>query len=181
MPAPERPVAILHLDTRAHGPYFCENCEAENEDAILMSDASVVCPECKTALEAFKMFSDGIVSVSTAKASSSESKKEKWIIEYTDIDSSRDATVAYDSRAKAIEAAFDFVRIQAQDEHSAFVWEQHDEAPKKLLKILEDVKAEKKDAAIVGWLEYQSEFDPQEKIALGPSGSVSDRAHDFQQ
>lgn len=63
----EKPVAKVALDTRAHGPYFCSQCDAENEDAILMTDARLVCPECGTPIDGFEMFSDAIVSVAPIK------------------------------------------------------------------------------------------------------------------
>jgi DNA-directed RNA polymerase subunit RPC12/RpoP len=63
----EKPVAKLALDTRAHGQYVCAGCDAELEDAILMTDASVVCPECGTPIEGFEPFHDAIVSASPIK------------------------------------------------------------------------------------------------------------------
>ena len=62
-PDADRPVARLHLDTRAMGPAFCEECEAENEDALLMEDGSVVCPECKSDMPSFEQFSSILTSV----------------------------------------------------------------------------------------------------------------------
>lgn len=63
----EKPVAKLALDTRAHGPYFCSQCDAENEDAILMTDAQIVCPECGTPIEDFQPLYDAVVSAAPIK------------------------------------------------------------------------------------------------------------------
>lgn len=49
----ERPVARLMLDTRSWGPAYCERCDAEVEDVLLMTDASFVCPQCMTPVEGF--------------------------------------------------------------------------------------------------------------------------------
>ena len=63
----DKPVARLQLDTRSMGPIPCDECEAENEEALLMEDGAVVCPECKTALPAFEQFSTVITSASPVK------------------------------------------------------------------------------------------------------------------
>lgn len=105
--------------------------------------------------------------------------RDLWIIEYKNIDPSRDAIVAYESRKEAIEAAADFVRAAAEGELEGIGWEPEDEAPKMLKEILRSFEEGSLEDAIVEWLEYQSEYDPNERIAIGPSGSVSDRAHDF--
>lgn len=68
------PVAILALDSRSYGPATCEHCGDEDvEDAILMSDATLVCPECGTPLEGFD-FMDAFTSASPIK------KKPKWAL-----------------------------------------------------------------------------------------------------
>lgn len=106
-------------------------------------------------------------------------KKDLWIIEYTSIDPSRDETLAYPNREEAMVEAEDFIRKKAKDELDMFEWKPDDEQPEILNGILEDLDKGKIDDAIVGWLEYQGEYDPDERIAIGPSGSVSDKAHDF--
>lgn len=66
-PDPDRPVARLYLDTRGQGPAFCASCEAENEEALLMEDGGVACPECKSILPGFDEFSKVITSVQPVK------------------------------------------------------------------------------------------------------------------
>lgn len=58
----EKPVAKFAIDTRASGPVVCNQCDAENEEGILMTDASVVCPECGTPMEMFGFLHDSVVS-----------------------------------------------------------------------------------------------------------------------
>lgn len=106
-------------------------------------------------------------------------KLDLWIIQFGNIDPSQGATVAYESREEAVEIAADFVRDQATSELEEIGWEPGDEAPEKLSGILDLLKQGKKEHAIVEWLDYQGEYDPSEKIAIGPSGSVSDSPGDF--
>jgi hypothetical protein len=63
----EKPVAKVQLDTRAHGPFLCTQCSAENEDAILMTDGRLVCPDCGTPMEEFQPWYDLVVSVAPVK------------------------------------------------------------------------------------------------------------------
>lgn len=105
--------------------------------------------------------------------------RDLWVIEFSSVDTSQDATVAYGSRKEAIDAAVDFVKYHAKEERGAFEWKPEDPAPEVLDQILTDIKQGKMEEAIMGWLDYQSEYDPDEKIAIGPSGSVSDSAGDF--
>jgi len=58
----EKPVAKFSIDTRKSGPVVCEQCDAENEEGILMTDASVVCPECGTPMSMFDFLHDSVVS-----------------------------------------------------------------------------------------------------------------------
>lgn len=106
-------------------------------------------------------------------------KRELWIIQFGSIDPSLDSTVAYESREEAVNVAADFVRDQAKEELEGIGWEPGDEAPEKLKGILELLRQGKKEDAIIEWLDYQNEYDPREKIAIGPSGSVSDSPGDF--
>jgi len=174
---PEKPVAKLALDTRAHGPYVCDNCEAENEDAILMTDATVVCPECKEPLEAFQQFSEAIVSVTPVAVKAG--KKRRWVIKFMGPDSSSESTDAYDSQEEAIDVAVGWIKSTAEGELNDFEWDEGDEAPEKLRSILAHIQKRELIEAISEWLDYQEESDPQEKIAIGPSGSVSTNAGDF--
>lgn len=50
-------VAEIKLDSRAWGPAYCELCEDEIEEVVLMSDASFVCPECGTPVEGLEQTS----------------------------------------------------------------------------------------------------------------------------
>lgn len=102
-----------------------------------------------------------------------------WIIEFRSIDPSRDATVAYESRAEAIKVAINFIQNNAKDELERFEFEPGDEAEELLRNILRDLEAGKVEDAIMGWLDYQGEFEPDEKFAIGPSGSVSNSPMDF--
>ncbi len=65
---PSKPVAILSLDTRSYGPAYCAKCDEETENALLMSDAQVVCPTCRTPVRGwgFEQFSDAVVSAAPA-------------------------------------------------------------------------------------------------------------------
>lgn len=58
----ERPVAILTIDSRSWGPGSCARCPEDVEDALLLSDASLVCPACLTPLDGFEEFSKYFVS-----------------------------------------------------------------------------------------------------------------------
>lgn len=106
-------------------------------------------------------------------------KRDLWIIEYTGNDPSREATVAYRSRAEALRAATDFIREAVKYDLEGFNWGPEDEQPGMLKEILQDLDKGKVDDAIVGWLEYQGEYEPDERIAIGPSGLVSDSPHDY--
>jgi hypothetical protein len=50
------PVAKLSLDTRSWGPASCEKCDEDVEDVILMSDATLVCAECRTPMQGGDFF-----------------------------------------------------------------------------------------------------------------------------
>jgi hypothetical protein len=41
-------VATLALDTRGGGPAYCEKCDEDVEDVLLLSSAVLVCPRCRT-------------------------------------------------------------------------------------------------------------------------------------
>lgn len=100
-----------------------------------------------------------------------------WIITFTNIDPSRNATLAYRDRAEALGVAAEFVKGAAQRELEDIDWED-EEAPTMLRDVLAKVDVDPA-AAIMGWLEYQQEYDPSETIALGPSGAVSASPGDF--
>lgn len=104
---------------------------------------------------------------------------ELWVIEFHNIDPSREATVAYKSRKEAIDVAAEFVGDQAKYDLESYGWEEGDEAPEMLKSILKNLKEGKKEDAIVEWLGYQREYDPREGISIGPSGLVSDSPFDF--
>lgn len=108
-----------------------------------------------------------------------KTKRDLWIIEFTSIDPSRDSTVAYDSRQEAMDVAASFVKDHAKEELERFEWGPEDEAPGKLKAILGFLKQGKKEDALLEWLDYQGEYNPDESIAIGPSGSVSDSPWDF--
>lgn len=114
-----------------------------------------------------------------AKAELSGKRRDPWIIKFTDSGAREEGIVSYRNREEAIKAAVDFVGTEAKNELDRFEWEPDDEAPTLLKEILKSISNKKHDEAIVSWLEYQSNFDPEEKIAIGPSGSVSDSPWDF--
>lgn len=176
---PEEPIAKLALDTRAHGEYLCENCDEPLENAILMTDASVVCPECKKPLKAFQAFTDAIVSASPVGKASKGQKGGKWVIELSNIDSSRNITRAYNSREDALEVAANWAKEMAKHELDQFEWDEGDEAPEDLKAII--LAAESADYldAVQKWLDYQGDYDPGETMALGPSGSVTDNSSEL--
>jgi len=103
---------------------------------------------------------------------------EMWVIEFTSPDPACTFTNAYPSRQKALEAAGDFIKYQAKEELDGIGWES-DEAPTLLKAALEAVAKGRLDDAVTSWLEYQDEYDPSEKIAIGPSGQTSGRSMDF--
>jgi len=47
------PIAILPLDTRAHGPANCEVCDEELEDVFLTTAGEFVCTACGAPLPGF--------------------------------------------------------------------------------------------------------------------------------
>ncbi len=106
-------------------------------------------------------------------------KGERWVIEFKSVDPSRDIKVAYDNRAKAVEAALDFIKDAAKSELKDIEWQEGDDAPEMLNEVLDAIKDQDADEAIIGWLRYQQEYNPEEGIAIGPSGSVSDSPWDF--
>jgi hypothetical protein len=100
-------------------------------------------------------------------------KKDLWVIEFDDIDPRGEGTLAYESRAEAEKAAADFIRDTAKSELKNIGWEEDHPAPKMLTEILRYLDEGKIRDAIVGWLDYQQEYTPEEKISIGPSGLVS--------
>ena len=54
----EKPVARMILDTRSFGPAYCEKCEDELEEVLLTTDATFVCPDCRTTVEGFEDLSN---------------------------------------------------------------------------------------------------------------------------
>lgn len=174
----DQPVARLRLDTRSWGPAPCPKCGAENEDAILTSSASIVCPECGADLPGLEELTKTVVSAS-AIGKGETFKQERWVIEYGGQDPRQEATVAYDNRGEAVQAAIDFIKRQAQEELERFEWEPDDPAPEDLKQILGHIEQGRTVDAIVEWLEYQGDYNPDETIALGPSGSVSANPSEF--
>lgn len=73
MPDADKPIAKLHIDTRAYGPLICEHCDehdeehAEAETALLMEDGGVVCKRCRTPYKAFEQFSGIVTAVAPVK------------------------------------------------------------------------------------------------------------------
>ena len=82
----EKPVAILRLDTRSYGPAECEECDCDLEELLLLTDGSLVCPECKTPVEGFGEFSEGLTS---AEVATPEVLK-KLLAEYHEADKDED-------------------------------------------------------------------------------------------
>jgi hypothetical protein len=103
-----------------------------------------------------------------------------WVIEFDSPDSSQCFTNAYHSKAEAVDIAIGWIKDSAQRELDQFEWKSGEEAPEMLKEILQQIDQNQYDEAIYGWLEYQSEYDPEETIAIGPSGQVSERASDYQ-
>lgn len=103
--------------------------------------------------------------------------RNRWIIEFRSIDPSRDAIVAYKTKVEAIYVAADFVADTAKLELDTFG--DDFEAAEDLKELIAMVKSGMLVEAVEGWLEYQNEYDPEDKIAIGPAGSVSDKPHDF--
>jgi hypothetical protein len=101
--------------------------------------------------------------------------RERWSIEYRNIDPGREETVAYKGRQEAMAAALYFIKDAAKSELEDIEWEEGDEAPETLKSILKSVEEEDSDEAVIGWLEYQRDYGPLDReIAIGPSGYVSD-------
>lgn len=70
----EKPVARLILDSRSFGPAYCEKCEDELEEVLLMTDASVACPDCLTKVEGFDELYNVFTSVQPLKPYGSPAK-----------------------------------------------------------------------------------------------------------
>lgn len=58
----DKPVAEIQLDTRAHGPIICDECDAEEESVLLMEDGAIVCKECHSDLPEFEQVSNLFIS-----------------------------------------------------------------------------------------------------------------------
>jgi hypothetical protein len=72
------PVAVLQLDSRSWGPAYCEKCDDEDvEEVLLMSDATIVCPTCKTPMESLEHVSDLFTSVEPVSGQGLEGKRQK--------------------------------------------------------------------------------------------------------
>lgn len=187
---PETAVAKLALDTRAHGPYVCENCDEENEDALLMSSGAIVCPKCKTQLAGFQMVSDTIVSAAPIKQGKGR-KSTRWAIRQESPDTSQEGTTVYDNMQEALEAAASFIkeeggndlendRLRKKADAEDDPWEEEDEERLQLLEgIMKDIEEGKLVEAVENWLDYQSDIDAQNRIEIGPSGDVTDSSSDF--
>ena len=111
-------------------------------------------------------------------------QEELWVIQYEDVDPSRDGIVAYHSRAEAVEAAADFARTEAVDELDNLGerdLNDEDTSIHDLLEgVIEDATAGRFDDAVRQWLAYQNAANPNVRIAIGPSGSVSASEYDFE-
>lgn len=106
--------------------------------------------------------------------------RDLWIIEFDSPDSSLCFTNAYPSKEAAVKMAISWIRNVANLELDQFEWKPGEAAPEMLKEILKAIDEKRFDDAIYDWLEYQSEYDPEETIAIGPSGQVSDSASDYQ-
>jgi len=194
---PGNVVGTLKVDARSGGPWECHDCGEELDKVDVLDDGSITCPHC------WEPFIDNIHDLSPDQfvvpadaeriqsmikpptkdrlkvgPTKSNPKKGTWIIEWTEDDSSRDTTVAYDTKEEAIEIAAEFAAKKAHDELTCFEWDD-DEAVEMLEEVIKLYEEKDPVGAIKAWLDYQNEYDPDERIAIGPSGSVSDRATDF--
>lgn len=107
-----------------------------------------------------------------------KSRDELWIIEFQSPDPSLCFTNAYHNKKEAVERAIGWIKNIANLELDQFEWTDQI-APDMLREILEAIKNKDYDDAIVQWLDFQEEYDPDEQIALGPSGFVSPRSMDY--
>jgi len=118
-----------------------------------------------------------------ARVSEVRGDADMWVIEYTDSGARETDIIAYKNRAEALDAASEFVRTAAEDaikEIESFERSQGDDEETEVLKeMLAHVKAGRKEEAVFAWLDYQHERNTDQKIAIGPSGSVSDSPWDF--
>lgn len=186
----EKPVAKLALNTRTHGTYFCQNCKTENKDALLMSDASIVCPKCKTPMPEFQPFA-GVVMSAAPVSTGKKSKKSRWVINWHSPDPSQEGTTAYDDMQEALEAATSWIkyegeqvlendRLRKQANAADDPWEEQDQERMDLLeKTMSDIAAGRLAEAVVQWLYYQDDVDPQDFIEIGPSGYISSSPMEF--
>lgn len=186
-----KPVAKLVLDTRSYGPIYCETCDDDLEDVLLMDDASVVCPECKGDIQAFNEFSDHLTSVRPVGGNKGKSKRSRWAIEWESPDTSVEGITTYEDMQEALEAAADWIkneaggdlensRLRKEADSDDDPWTEQDEERTDLLKsILNHIKSGALADAIGEWLDYQDDVDRQDRMSIGPSGSVTDRSSDF--
>lgn len=107
-------------------------------------------------------------------------RRDTWLVQYENPDPSRDGTLSYENRARAVEAAARFARRQAERELDDLEWDPGEEAPELLREVIALANAGLDREAVLGWLEYQSEYDPPERIKIGPRGFLSDQPHDFE-
>ena len=108
----------------------------------------------------------------------SKRSKELWVIEFSSPDPSSESTNAYHSREEAVEHACRWIKYTAKQELDGIEWSD-DEAPKLLREALAAIEEGRQDDAILSWLEFQQEYDPDEQISIGPSGEVSPLPGDF--
>lgn len=105
-------------------------------------------------------------------------QKELWVIEFLSPDTSHEGINAYPSRKEAVTTAIAWIGYEAMEALEGIDWSR-DEAPKLLREILQAIKDNRYDDAIVSWLEFQQEYTPEDGISIGPSGQVSSSPHDF--
>lgn len=106
-------------------------------------------------------------------------RRDAWLVRFESVDPSRDATLSYKNRALAVSAAARFARSEAERELEDIQWDPGEEAPEMLRGVVALANAGSDREAVLGWLEYQSEYDPPERIEIGPSGFLSGSPHDF--
>jgi hypothetical protein len=96
--------------------------------------------------------------------------RDRWIVRVKERDPSRGGSDVYDSEEEMLRVLAGGIRTLIRRERDDY--ELDDDALEALAEIDEDLSRERLREAVEGWLEYQSNYDPDEQIEIeGPGWS----------